>query len=102
MSEVSQLSARIVTKYKRKVDELEQKQAGYNTRRKSISKGLEIAVDVLGNVQQGGSFDYSDAQSAQSKDRRKNMVASEKLEIMELLEEWEEPELQTREEEVRV
>lgn len=102
MSEVSQLSARIATKYQHKVDEFGHSQAEYNTRRKSISKGLEIAVDVLGNVQQGGSFDYSDAQSAQSTDRRKNLVASEKLEIMELLEEWEEPELQTREEEVRM
>jgi hypothetical protein len=67
----------------------------------TLDMGLAHGLEGLGSVQQvGDSFDYSDAQSANSKETGR-LAASEKLEIIELLEEWEEPELKATEEEVR-
>ena len=56
--------------------------------------GLAPDDDTSGSGRQMDSFDYSDGLSVHSKDTRKFFM-SEKLEIMELLLEWEDPELQT-------
>ena len=54
---------------------------------------------MLGSGNQADSFDYSDAMSTHSKETKK-FTHSAKMDIMELLEEWEEPELQESNEEV--
>jgi hypothetical protein len=70
---------------------------------RSKHAGLGVDVSMLAssnmNSNRADSFDYSDMLSTQS--RGKHMfTASVQLEIMELLEEWEEPELQGVDEEV--
>ena len=69
-----------------------------------IPPGFEMHVDaamLASETNQGDSFDYSDAMSSHPKDRSSSYTASAHMEIMELLEEWEEPELQGDDEEVR-
>ena len=61
--------------------------------------GSAAGDDASGSGQQMDSFDYSDGQSVHSKDTRKFFM-SEKLAIMEMLLAWEEPEVQTSEENV--
>lgn len=63
--------------------------------------GLAIDVEMLAsnNADKADSFDYSDAFSVQSREKKK-FTATAHIEIMELLEEWEEPELQGGDEEV--
>lgn len=57
--------------------------------------GLSFALDVaiLAGSDPADSFDYSDALSSKSYDA-KGFTASAHMEMMDMLEEWEEPELQ--------
>lgn len=58
--------------------------------------------NLLGSgMTQGDSFDYSDGFSAHSRGDSKSLTATAQVEILELLEAWEEPELQGSVEEVR-
>jgi hypothetical protein len=69
---------------------------------RSKELGLGVDVSMLAsntNTNQADSFDYSDVLSTQTREKKKFTPAAH-LEIMELLEEWEEPELQGGDEEV--
>ncbi len=77
------------------------RQKGIDDRR-TQEWGLAVDVDLLaGSGTQGDSFDYSDGFSAYSRAETKKFTGTAQIEMLELLEEWEEPELQGRDEEVR-
>jgi hypothetical protein len=101
MCEVSHLSLRVPAKNVQKINKFLPPGVDYAVNHEPISLELGLAPhdDVSDSAEQMDSFDYSDAQSAHSKDTRRLFV-SERLEILELLEEWEEPELQPGEEDV--
>lgn len=101
MCEVSHLSLRVPDRNGQKIKKFWPAGVDYPVNHEPISLELGLAPrdDGSDSAQQMDSFDYSDAQSAHSRDTRR-LFASERLEIMELLEEWEEPELQSGEEEV--
>ena len=61
---------------------------------------LNVDVTILAsNADHADSFDYSDALSVQSKEK-KSLTATARGEIMERLEEWDEPELHGGDDEV--
>jgi hypothetical protein len=101
MCEVSHLSIRITDKTDHKNSKLWLTGQGptIDNQEESPEFGSTADDDASGSGHQMDSFDYSDGQSVHSKDTRKFFM-SEKLEIMEMLLEWEEPEVQTSEENV--
>lgn len=63
--------------------------------------GMAVDVNLLASSgTQGDSFDYSDGFSGYSRSETKKFTATAQMEMMELLEEWEEPELQGTDDEV--
>lgn len=101
MCEVSQWSVRTNEKNGAKKSQVASASGDFTVNHRPISQDLGFVPDddVSKGGQQMDSFDYSDAQSAHSKETRK-LFASEKMEIIDLLDAWEEPVVPTIEESV--
>ena len=100
MNDVAQLSVKMDSTAKSQaLHHHETHEGGGSTAWKTGVDGNLVASGV---TQSGDSFDYSDGFSAHSRGDSKGLTASAQLEILDLLEAWEEPELQASVEEVRI
>jgi hypothetical protein len=100
MNDVAQLSVKLHSQSTAKAPDLQRPESHQDGG--TTTWGATVDSDLLeSGVTQGDSFDYSDGFSAHSRGDSKNFTATAQLEILELLEAWEEPELQGSVEEVR-
>ena len=100
MNDVAQLSVKMDSTAQSQPLQRHETQEGQGTT--TWKTGVDGNLLASGVTQGGDSFDYSDGFSAHSRGDSKSLTATAQLEILDLLEAWEEPELQGSVEEVRI